>query len=275
MLLLLSAINIPGVKTLAAVRIGVTAEPIVPPLVARLTVPDVMVTAPDLLIEPNAFMVVEPDAPVETFAFMLISLLFACNHIAVVPDIAIAPAIVMVSPENTLIGPVVPEIAPRVVVLEAPDVLMFNVLAPIVIVCPDEVKAPALSNCSVLKLALDTSRAPPTVIPPAWDVVPILNMLAVMPEMSDVDTLKVPPPEATDIDFAPLGCKITVPEPPLFTEPAKATSFAVIIKNPPPLIVVDTALDTLPVPSVVMDMPVVAPVISALIATEPLDPEDV
>lgn len=50
------------------------------------------------------------------------------------PDTAIAPLTVSVPPELTVILLVVPEMAPSVVVLDAPSVVTVSVLAPRVIV---------------------------------------------------------------------------------------------------------------------------------------------
>lgn len=57
-----------------------------------------------------------------------------CNCTVAVPDTAIAPLTVSVPPELTVILLVVPEMAPSVVVLDAPSVVTVSVLAPRVIV---------------------------------------------------------------------------------------------------------------------------------------------
>lgn len=117
--------------------------------------------------------------------------------------------------------------------------------------------------------------APPTVNPPATVVLPIAKVLAVTAAMSDVVTLNVPPAEPTEIDFAPFGIRLTVPEPAL-TVPEKVTSLAVmvIIWLPVDEIEVETALVTLPVPSVVMST-LTTLVALALRIMLPFDPEDV
>lgn len=116
-----------------------------------LTVPEVRVTAPVrvMLPEPLPVTSISPPAPVETLALMdTAELLPLANRITVaVPLTFIAPFTVNVPPELTLIELVVPEMAPSVVVLDAPRVVISKDLAPRVIVCPEEVKAPPLYNC--------------------------------------------------------------------------------------------------------------------------------
>lgn len=251
----------------------------------RLSVPEVIVTAPDLLIEPLplAVRLTVPAPPVETLALIAMpELLPFVDRLTVeVPDITrleLTPTpTVNVPPELTVIAPVVPEIPPRDVVLEAPRVLIVSVLAPTVIVWLAEVKAPPLLNCRLntpLGPAPDTLTAPPTVKPPACDVVPTINVPAVMAAMSDAATENVPPAAAYEMDFAPFGISEMVPLPAL-TVPENVTSLAVMVIG---ALVVDMALltpfVTLPVPSVVIVIPVV-PVALALRATVPLLPEDV
>lgn len=95
-----------------------------------------------------------------------------------------------------------------------------------------------------------------------------------MAERSVFATVNVPAPPATVIDLEPLGIRLTVPLP-AFIVPANATSLAVIvIAELVEDIAVDTALVTLPEPSVVMVTPVV-PVTLALRVTAPFEPDDV
>lgn len=115
---------------------------------------------------------------------------------------------------------------------------------------------------------------PPTVSPPAWDVVPTMRVAAVMAARSVAATEKVPPAAPTEIDLAPFGISDTVPLPAAML-PEKVTSLAVIVTAE--LVVemdVEPALVTLPVPSVVIVTPVV-PVAFAFKATVPLLPDDV
>lgn len=131
------------VKLEAAVNIGVPEEPTLPKFVTeKLTVPVVIVTAPErvtagLLLPPVAVRLTIPLAPVERFALIAIDveLNVALLRLTVaVPLMAIAPPTVIVPPETTVTGLVVPEIAPSVVVLESPLVVMLKDLAPKVIV---------------------------------------------------------------------------------------------------------------------------------------------
>lgn len=99
-------------------------------------VPDVRVTLPVLVIvpEPSALRLMVPEAPVDVLALMLMLELLAVveRETVAVPEIAMAPPTVSVPPELTPIEPVVPEIAPKVVV---PDTARIpSVLAPSVIV---------------------------------------------------------------------------------------------------------------------------------------------
>lgn len=139
----LEILAIPGLPLLAvivvaAVSIAVPAEPMLPVPDVKLMVPDVRVTAPVLVIvpEPLAFRLIVPAAPVEALAVMeMAELLPLVARLTVaVPEIDIAPLTVSVPPELTVTLLVVPLTAPRLVVAEAPDVLMVRDLAPRVIV---------------------------------------------------------------------------------------------------------------------------------------------
>ena len=87
--------------------------------------------------------------------------------------------------------------------------------------------------------------------------------------------MNVPPAEPTVMDLAPLGNKVTVPNPePPLTVPEKATSLAVMVTEVTKLeMEVEAALVTLPVPSVVMA--ILPPVALALRVMSPLEPEEV
>lgn len=89
-------------------------------------------------------------------------------------------------------------------------------------------------------------------------------------------TLNVPPADPTVIDLEPLGISETV-FPTAETEPEKATSLAVMVTGPDPdvLMPVETALVTLPVPSVVMVTPPPLPVTWSLSVIDPFDPDEV
>lgn len=65
-------------------------------------------------------------------------------------------------------------------------------------------------------------------IPPACAVVPITRVPAVIAARSVAATENVEPVLKTDIALAPLGIKLTVPEP-AFSVPEKAISLAVIL----------------------------------------------
>lgn len=134
---------VPGLPVLAesvaaAVNMGVPEEPILPVPEVKVIVPLVRVTAPDLLMlpEPLAFRLIVPIAPVEVFALMAMPELLPLVDSATVAvlETASADPTVSVPPELTMIALVVPEIAPSVVVLDAPSVLIVRVLAPSVIV---------------------------------------------------------------------------------------------------------------------------------------------
>lgn len=60
------------VKFETAVSIGVPAEPTLPPLFWKLTVPDVNVKLPDLLTLPVLVILIVPPEPVETLLFIAI-----------------------------------------------------------------------------------------------------------------------------------------------------------------------------------------------------------
>lgn len=102
---------------------------------------------------------------------------------------------------------------------------------------------------------------------------PTTSVVAVIAVRSAVWTLNVPPADPTVIDLAPLGISDTVPE--ALTVPEKATSFAVMVMVLlDDVRAVETALVTLPVPSVVMVTPDV-PEALLLSVTAPLEPDDV
>jgi len=133
-----SAVALPPALTVklveAAVKIGVPDDPILPVPETKETVGAVTVTAPVRVIvpEPLAFKLTTPLAPVETLALIAIPELFPLvDRLTVAaPDVESAAPTVNVPPELTVIGLVVPEIAPRVVVDDAPLVVMDNDLAP-------------------------------------------------------------------------------------------------------------------------------------------------
>lgn len=138
---------------------------------------------------------------------------------------------------------------------------------------------PPLLNCRLYAPAPEpeTFNELAIVKPPDCEVVPTTRVPAVMAERSADWTLKVPPAEPTVMDLAPLGIRETVPLP-AFTEPAKATSLAVMVIGvfvEDVSIDVDTTFVTLPVPSAVMVVPPVPPKALALSAMVPLDPEEV
>lgn len=122
-----------------------------PEVDVRVTVPDVSVTAPDLVMvpEPWALTFIVPLAPVEALALIAIAELLPLveSETVAVPLIDIAAPTVKDPLELTVTGLVVPEIAPSVVVLEAPVVVTLRDRAPRVIVCPADVKTPPLLNC--------------------------------------------------------------------------------------------------------------------------------
>lgn len=270
----------------AAVKIGVPDDPIVPVPEVRDTVGPLTVTEPERVIvpEPLAFMVTLPLEPVETLALIAMpELLPLVDKLTVeAPDIAmleLTPTpIVSVPPELTVTEPVEPEMPPNDVVLEAPVVVIARLRAPIVIVWLADVKAPPLLNCKLKTPAgpaPDTLTAPPTVKPPACDVVPTIRVPAVIAPMSDAAMENVPPVEENETDFAPLGTSVTVPLPAL-SVPERVTSLAVIDMGvlPDVEIALDAPLVKLPVPSVVAVIPVV-PVAFAFKAMVPLLPDDV
>lgn len=220
------------------------------------TMPDVSVTAPVRLMlpDPLALRAMLPPPPVEALALMAMPELlpFVAKLTVAVPEIAMAPLTVSVPPELTVTLLVVPLIAPRVVVLEAPSVLTVSVFAPRVIVWPDDVNAPPLFNCKLYTPAgpaPDTSTVPPTVKPPEVDVVPIISVPAVMVARSVDNTLKIPEPDATDIVMTVFGNRETVPVPAL-TLPEKPISRAVMVMVPPEAeeMVVEALLPTVPKP---------------------------
>ena len=113
-------------------------DPIAPVPDVKLILSDVRVTFPERVMvpEPLAFRLIVPLVLVETLALMAMpELLPLVERATVAATVTVrAEATVKVPPELTVIGLVVPERAPRVVVLEAPDVLMVRDLAPRVIV---------------------------------------------------------------------------------------------------------------------------------------------
>lgn len=137
-------------KVETAVSIGVPTVPIEPVPDVKVSVPVVRVTAPVLVIvpEPLALRLMVPAAPVEALAVMEMPELLplVAKLTVAVPEIDIALLTVSVPPELTVTLLVVPLTAPRLVVLEEPNVLMVRDLLPRVIVCPDDVNAPPLLN---------------------------------------------------------------------------------------------------------------------------------
>lgn len=105
---------------------------------------------------------------------------------------------------------------------------------------------------------------------------PTTRVPAVMADRSEDATENVPPVPPTEMDLAPLGLSVTVLPPVALTEPENVTSLAVInILQLPQVRLVDPALVTLPVPSVVIvRLPPLA-VVSAFRVTLPFDPEEV
>ncbi len=131
------------------VSIGVPEEPMEPVMLVKLTLPEVRVKAPPRVIEPvpPAKTWMAPPTPVDTLALTTVSKLLVLFKLTVaVPETAIAAPMVSPALEFTVTGLVVPDMAPRVTGLEA-KVRMSKDFAPSVIVCPAEVKAPALRNC--------------------------------------------------------------------------------------------------------------------------------
>lgn len=99
-------------------------------------------------------------------------------------------------------------------------------------------------------------RAPDTVKKPSTVLEPIARVPAVIADMSDVETVKVPAPPATVMNLSPLGMRETVPVPASIV-PENETSLAVIVMAElVEKVDVETALVTLPVPSVVIVTPV-------------------
>jgi len=100
----------------AAVKIGVPGAPILPVPEVSETVGAVTVTAPVRVIvpEPLAFKLITPLAPVETLALIAMAELFPLvDRLTVAaPDVESAAPTVNVPLELTVIGLVVPEIAP-------------------------------------------------------------------------------------------------------------------------------------------------------------------
>lgn len=147
----LEIVAVPGLPVFALnnaveVSIGVPEEPIEPVMVIRLTLPEVRVAAPDRVIEPvpPAKIWIAPLAPVDILALIVVSELVPLDKLMVaVPETAMAAPMVNVPLDVTVTGLVVPEIAPRVIELEA-KVWMFKDLAPSVMVCPAEVMLLAL-----------------------------------------------------------------------------------------------------------------------------------
>lgn len=147
---------VPGLPELtviveAAVRIGVPEEPMAPVPEVRFTVGAVKVTAPDLVMvpEPLADTLMLPEVPEETLTpIEILELLADVDRLTVeAPDMVIALFRVNVPPELTVTEPVVPVMAPSVVVLDAPTVVIDRFFAPVVIVCPLELNVPPLLNC--------------------------------------------------------------------------------------------------------------------------------
>lgn len=141
-----SAVPVPVLteRTGALVKMGVPLEPILPVSVVRLTVPEVRVTKPERVIVPKlmALTLIVPLVPVDTLLLIAtVSLVPVVPRLTVVvPLMVIAPPIVKVPEALTLIVPVVPLIVPSVTVpTELATVVIVSDLAPIVIVCPDEV----------------------------------------------------------------------------------------------------------------------------------------
>lgn len=153
-----SAVPLPPVLMVrvfvAAVKIAVPDAPIFPEPETNETVGPLTVTDPERLMlpEPLALMVTEPLEPVEILALTAIpELLPLVDRLTVeAPDIVrLEPTptpTVSVPPELTVTEPLLPEMPPSWIVLEAPDVFIVRVRAPIVIVWLAEVKAPPLLN---------------------------------------------------------------------------------------------------------------------------------
>lgn len=135
-----------------ATSMGVPEEPMLPLPDTRLTVPELKFTllVRVMLPEPLAVRLNVPEAPVprvRPLTTMLELFPLVANETAAVPVTLRFPSIASVPPELTVMGLVVPEMFPKVVVLEAPVVLIVSDLAPRVIVCPADVNAPPLLNC--------------------------------------------------------------------------------------------------------------------------------
>lgn len=111
--------------------------PIEPVLEERLIVSDVRVADMEPVMEPEplADRIMLPVPPVDTLALMAMPELLPLveSDMVAVPLVESADATVRVPPELTVTAPVVLDIVPRVVVADAPDVLMVSVLEPKVI----------------------------------------------------------------------------------------------------------------------------------------------
>jgi len=130
-----------------SVSIDVPDAPILPPVENILTVPDIRVAAPDLVIlpEPLAVTLIVPEVPVDTLAFIATFVLPVSVESEMMPLPLMLNALEIVSPlpDITVISPEVSTIGPRVTV---PEALIVKSFAPNVMVCPDDEKVPPLRN---------------------------------------------------------------------------------------------------------------------------------
>lgn len=101
---------------------------------------------------------------------------------------------------------------------------------------------------------------------------PIIRVVVAIAARSAAVTEKVPPVPLTEMDLFPFGRRLTLKPP--TSVPENATSLAVIVMLLLE-ICVETALVTLPVPSVVMFILPLFAVALALTAMVPLEPEEV
>lgn len=116
-----------------------------PVVVSNLAVPELSVTLPVRVTvpEPVVCTKISPDAPVDTFALIATLLFVESSWTLAVPLSVMADSTVSKPPDKAKTPPVVPEIVPRFM---APVDWIVNALAPIVIVCPEEVNVPPLYN---------------------------------------------------------------------------------------------------------------------------------
>ncbi len=135
-------------RVVAAVCIAVPTVPIEPVVELRLTVPEVSVTAPDRVMEPEPLVLtlMVPVVPVDTLAFMAMEALPAlvAREMMPLPDMLRPGLMVNALPE---VMEMLPETSLMVPYVTVPTALIVSDLVPSVIVCPVDVKVPPLLNC--------------------------------------------------------------------------------------------------------------------------------